>query len=90
MFFEVAHVGKQGRNIAADDAPQSIVVDAKIAVDQPVASGDDEPPRNLRIGRTHRVRNMGRRLSNQFQVAQGGVVELRPLSTKPAWSMPVV
>ena len=57
-----------------DDAPQGIVVDAEIAVDQPVASGNNEPPRNLRIGRTHCVWDMGRRLADQLQVAQGGIV----------------
>lgn len=31
--FERTHVGKQRRNVATDDAPQGIVVDAEIAVD---------------------------------------------------------
>ena len=57
-----------------DNAPQGVVVDAEIAVNQAVASSNYEPPRNLRIGRTHCVRYMGRRLADQFQVAQGGIV----------------
>ena len=74
LVFENAHVQKHGRNVATDDAPQGIVVDAEIAVDQPVASGDNEPPRDLRIGRTHCVRDMGRRLADQITVALGGIV----------------
>ena len=57
-----------------NDAPQGVIVDAEIAVDQPVAGGDDEPPRNLRISRTHRVRDMGRCLSDQLKITQGRVV----------------
>ena len=74
MVFERAHVGKQGREVTLDDAPKGIVVDAEITVDQPVTSGDNEAPGNLRIGGTHCVRDMGRRLTDQFQVAQDGVV----------------
>ena len=55
MVFQRTHIGKQGRNVTPDDAPQGIVVDAEITVDQPVASGDNEPPRNLRIGGTRCV-----------------------------------
>ena len=74
FIFEHAQSGKQGWNVATDNAPKGIVVDAKIAVDQSVARGDNEPPRNLRIGRTHCIRHMGRCLADQFQIAQGGIV----------------
>jgi hypothetical protein len=42
---EFAQLWQQGWNVALDNAPQNIVVDPQVAVDQPVTGGDDEPPR---------------------------------------------
>jgi hypothetical protein len=62
----VAAIGfkrEQARNKAGTSLrmmlPQRVVVDTEVAVYQPVAGGDDEPPRNLRIGRAHGLRDMG-------------------------------
>ena len=60
---------EQGRNVAAYNAPQSIIIDTKVAVDKPIASGDDEPPRYLCVGLTNRVWNMACRYSKLRTVA---------------------
>jgi len=42
-------------------------------VNQPVAGGDNEPPRNLRIGLANGIGDMGYRFAGQFQITYGGI-----------------
>lgn len=51
-----------------------MVVDPEINVNQAVARGNDLPPRNLRILRAHRLRNVAGRLADQLEIAHGGIV----------------
>jgi hypothetical protein len=74
LFFEISQFEQQCGNVVPDDAPQGVVIDAKISVDQPVARGDDEPPWNLRICRTYDIRNMRCRLAGQFKITYRGVI----------------
>ena len=74
LFFEASQFAQQLGNVVSDDAPQGVVVNAKVAVNQPISRGDDEPPLNLRIRCTYIVRNMCCGLSYQFEVAHRSVI----------------
>jgi len=66
---------QQCRHIGLNDAPQGVVVDAEIAVDQPITGSYDHPPGDLRMRGSNLVRDMSRRLAGEFQVAQGSIVD---------------
>ena len=82
------------RDLLADQAPDDVVVDSEVTVDQSVAGGDDHPLWDLGVGRPHRFGDVRGRFADQLQVAQGRVVNeaarLRPLASKDAWSSPSV
>jgi len=47
--------------------PPSVVVDTELA------GGDNEPPRNLRIGLANATGDMGYRFADQFQITYSGI-----------------
>ena len=62
------------RDIIDDDAPMGIVIDAHITVDQAVTGSYNLSPGYRWMTPAHRSRYMGRRLTNQFEVANDSVV----------------
>jgi hypothetical protein len=64
----------QSGNIRINDAPNRVVVDAQVAVNQAVARREDLPPRNVRVCSADPFGNVGRGLSNQLQIAQVGII----------------
>lgn len=69
------------RNIALNDAPQRIVINTQVAMDQPVSRGDHQSPRDLRIFTANRIRDIRCRLADQFQIAHCGIV-IQPAGDK--------
>jgi len=65
---------QQFGHIILDDAPERVVVDAEIAMDEAVSGGDDDAPGDFGMGCADRIRDMGGGFADQLQVAQGGVV----------------
>lgn len=61
------------RDILCDDAPQGVVIDTQVSVNQPVSCRDDHSPGHLRIRSSHLFWNPRCRLSDQFQIAHCGV-----------------
>jgi hypothetical protein len=72
---DLAQPGQQSGNIRHDDAPQGVVVDAQVAVNQPVACSDDQAPWHIWMRSTDRIRYMRCGLPDQLQVAHRRVVD---------------
>ena len=56
------------------DVADIVLIHAHTAVSHAVSRCDEFAPFNLRMRVTHRSRDIGRRLPDKFEVAQGGVV----------------
>lgn len=61
-------------NLILNDAPDRIVIDTEITVYQPIARSNNHTPRNIGMYRPDIIRNMGRCLADQFEIAQRSVV----------------
>jgi hypothetical protein len=72
--FQFAQAHEQGRYVDLDDAPDGIVVDAQISVNEPIAGGDHQSPRYIWVVIADELRDMAGRLPDQFKVAESGVV----------------
>lgn len=74
LALERTEKGQQHGHIILDNAPQRIVVDAEIAVNQLVTGGDNHAPGDLRIGCPKVIRNMGCGFADRLQIAKGCIV----------------
>ena len=61
-------------NIIADDAPEHIVINAEIAVNQPIAGCRYLPPLYIRRREPHLLGDMGRGLTDKLDIAQCSIV----------------
>jgi len=67
--FEFPQAHEQGRYIDLDDAPDSIVVHAQIAVNEPITGGDHQSPGHVGVLFANELRYMAGRLAYQFKVS---------------------
>jgi hypothetical protein len=71
---EFAQLRQKNRYIVLDDAPKYVVVNTEIPMNQTVACGDDQPLGNQGIRLTDLIGNMDSSLTDQLQIADGGIV----------------
>lgn len=64
MLLQLAQLKQQRGNVILNDAPQGVIVDAKISVDEPVARGNDQSPWDVCMLGTHGVGYVRRRFSS--------------------------
>ena len=71
---QAPELGQLVWNVSPNDVPQNVVVKAQVSVGHAIPGSHDAPPFNLRVSVTHISRNVRRSFSDQFDVAQRGVV----------------
>lgn len=72
--FERPQLRQQGGNIGLNNAPQGIVVNSQVTVNQAVARCDDLPPWNMLRTFANRHRDMHGRFAEQLQITKRGVL----------------
>lgn len=67
---ELPQLRQEYWKVVLHDAPHKVVIDPKVAIDEPIPHGDDPPPGNLRICVADAGGNAGCRVTDEFQMTQ--------------------
>ena len=86
--FRAFRRGQEGWHIILNDAPKRVVIDAEIAMNQPVAGSYYHAPGDFIMCIPNFFRGVGSSFTNQFKVAQSGILN-RPVLNEPRLVKPL-